>query len=422
LNSILNLKSGKFKEVFMQSGWRIGSIFGIPLYIDPSWLIILAFFSFANGINLQQDYPSWTGGTAWLIGFCMALLLFISVLLHELGHSLVARSQGIKVSSITLFLFGGIAAIDRESKTPGLSFQVAIAGPTVSFILFLLLSLLTLPFAALSPAGVLVKSLAEINLVLALFNLIPGLPLDGGQILKAAVWKVTGDRFKAIHWAAKTGKLIGWAGIIGGVIFSLSVPGLLWISLLGWFILRNASAYDQITSVQQNLLQLTAADAMTREFRVIDADMNLRQFADDYLLNTNQPEVYFAASDGRYRGLVSIDDFRSIERSEWEIKTIHSIVKPLLEINHVEEKTPLVDVINRLETDNLRIITVLSPAGAVSGLIDRGDVVRALAEKLNVRIPETQIKRIKEDGSYPPGLQIAALAQQAAESQLIENS
>lgn len=406
----------------MQSGWRIGSIFGIPLYIDRSWLIILAFFSFVNGINLQQDYPGWSSGTAWLIGFFMALLLFISVLLHELGHSLVARSQGIKVSSITLFLFGGIAAIDRESKTPGLSFQVAIAGPTVSFILFIILTLIALPLSELSPILVLVKRLAEINLVLVLFNLIPGLPLDGGQILKAAVWKVTGDRFKGIHWAAKTGKFIGWAGIIFGVIFGLSVPGLLWIALLGWFILRNANAYDQVTNVQQNLLQLTAADAMTREFRVIDANMSLRQFADDYLLNANQQEVYFAASDGRYRGLVSVEDLRSIERSQWEIQTIFSIVKPLPEINHVEEKTLLVDVINRLETDNLPRITVLSPAGAVAGLIDRGDVVRALAQKLNVAIPEAQIKRIKEEGSYPPGLQIAALAQQAAESQLIENS
>lgn len=405
----------------MLSGWRIGSIFGIPLYIDPSWLIILAFFSFTNGINLQQDYPGWNSGTAWLIGFCMAFLLFISVLLHELGHSLVARSQGIKVSSITLFLFGGMAAIDRESKTPGLSFQVAIAGPIVSFCLFILLTLIALLFPMLSPLGVLVKSLAEINLVLALFNLIPGLPLDGGQILKAAVWQVTGDRLKAIHWAAKAGKLIGWIGIICGVVFSLWVSGLLWISLIGWFILRNANAYDQITSIQQTLLELIAADAMTRDFRVIDADMTLAKFADDYLLNSNQTEVYFAASDGRYRGLVLVDDLRSIERSQWEIQTIHNIVKPLTEIPHLEENTPLVDVINRLETDNLPRITILSPAGAVAGLIDRGDIIRTLAQKLNILIPEAQIKSIKEEGSYPPGLQIATLAQQAAESRSIDN-
>lgn len=408
----------------MQAGWRIGSIFGIPLYIDPSWLIILAFFSFANGVKLLVDYPSWEPGKAWVTGFLMALLLFISVLLHELGHSLVARSQGIKVSSITLFLFGGIASIDRESKTPGLAFQVAIAGPAVSLILFALLSLLAFPLPQSDAPQVLVTNLAQINLVLALFNLIPGLPLDGGQIFKAAVWKFTGDRFKGIHWAARSGQILGWLAIILslGVSFTTEEYGFFWIALLGWFVLRNASAYDQLTNLQQTLLQLTAEDAMTREFRVIDADMTLRQFADEYLLETTQPQVYFAASDGRYRGLVSIDDLRSVERSEWEIQTVHSIAKPLPEIRSVEEKTLLVEVINRLETERLPRITVLSPAGAVSGIIDRGDIVRAIAQKLNIRIPEAQIKRIKEEGSYPPGLQIAALAQTAAESQALQNN
>ncbi|MFB2919415.1 site-2 protease family protein [Aerosakkonema funiforme] len=402
----------------MQAGWRIGTIFGIPLYIDPSWLIILGIFTFANGYNLQEAYPQWKLVTVWGIGFSIAILLFASVLLHELGHSLVARSQGIKVSSITLFLFGGIASIDRESQTPGLAFQVAIAGPCVSIILFGLLNLLSYLLPALSPAEVLVAHLANINLVLALFNLIPGLPLDGGQILKAAVWKLKGDRFQGIHWAARTGQILGWAAIIfSGLSYIItSEPGILWIGLLGWFVLRNASAYDQITNLQESLLQLTAADAMTREFRVIDADMTLRQFADDYLLQATQPEVYFAASDGRYRGLVSLDDFRALERSEWETQTVRSIVKPLDAIETVEEKTPLVEAIERIESDKLSRITVLSPAGAVAGIIDRGDIVRAMAQKLNIKISEVQIKRIKEEGIYPPGLPIPAIASAAAES------
>ncbi|MCL1463556.1 site-2 protease family protein [Argonema galeatum] len=402
----------------MQAGWRIGSIFGIPVYIDPSWLIILAIFTFANGRDLQLGYPQWGLLMAWGIGFLMAILLFGSVLLHELGHSLVARSQGIKVSSITLFLFGGIASIDRESKTPGLAFQVAIAGPAVSITLFALLGVLTYLLPQSSPAEVLVADLASINLVLALFNLIPGLPLDGGQILKAAVWKIKGDRFQGIHWAARTGQVLGWSAIILSAIAFLNTrdPGTLWIALLGWFVLRNASAYDQITNVQEILLQLTAADAMTSEFRVIDADMKLRLFADNYLLESTQQQVYFAASDGRYRGLVSVEEFRSVERSRWETDTVYSIVKPLNAIDTVEEKTPLVEAINRMETDKLPRITVLSPAGTVAGIIDRGDIVRAMAEKLKVKISEAQIKRIKEEGSYPPGLPIPALAEAAVES------
>ncbi len=406
----------------MQAAWRIGSIFGIPLYIDYSWLIVLALFTLVNQQDLQGIYPQWGPLIPWLVGFLMALLLFGSVLLHELGHSLVARSQGIKVNSITLFLFGGIASIDRESQTPGLAFQVAIAGPVVSIALFALLSVVTYFLPASTPAEFLVADLANINLVLALFNLIPALPLDGGQVLKAAIWKIKGDRFQGIHWAARTGQILGWTAIILGVFGSIYTLSCLWIVLLGWFVLRNANAYDEITNVQEALLQLKASDAMTNDFRVIDADMTLRNFADDYVLQAaTKPQVYFAASDGRYRGLVSIDDFRAVERSEWEIQTVHSIVKPLTSIPTVEEKTLLVETIQRLEAENLLRITVLSPAGAVAGIIDRGDIVRSMAEKLNINISETQIKRIKEEGKYPPGLPIPAIAKSAVDAQLIQS-
>jgi Zn-dependent protease len=167
----------------MQTGWRIGSLFGIPLFLDPLWFVILAFVTFSFGLA----YLQWGTVLAGSAGLLMALLLFSSVLLHELGHSLVARSQGIKVNSITLFLFGGIASIEQESKTPGQAFQVAIAGPAVSITLFVLLTLLAHLLPASSLVSIMVGELGKINLVLALFNLIPGLPLDGGQVLKAAV-------------------------------------------------------------------------------------------------------------------------------------------------------------------------------------------------------------------------------------------
>jgi CBS domain-containing protein len=147
---------------------------------------------------------------------------------------------------------------------------------------------------------------------------------------------------------------------------------------------------------------------MNPDFRVVDADQTLRSFADLYLLENNPQPVYFAASDGRYRGMVSVDDLRSCERSQWETQTLQSIVHPLTEIPSVTESTSLVEVINQLE--QLPRITVLSPAGAVAGLIDRGDIVRVLAQKLKLRITDAEIKRVKEEGSYPPGLELGALA------------
>ncbi len=393
-------------------GWQFGAVFGIPLFIDPSWLFIVALVTFVNGVAWQESYPAWGTLLAWAAGLAMALLLFGSVLLHELGHSLVAQAQGTKVNSITLFLFGGIASIDREANTPGQAFQVAIAGPVVSLGLFVLLGLGSQFISPGSPLYVICRDLAGINLVLALFNLIPGLPLDGGQVLKAAVWKATGNRFKGVHWAAKTGQFLGWSAVIlglGAVLLTPSLSGL-WIALLGWFGLRNAYTYDRYADLQEALLALHARDAMTRDFRVVDANQTLRQFADEYLLGRERPAVCFAASDGRYRGMVQMDDLNVVERSLWETQTVQALVKPLEDIPTVRETTAMIEVIERLESENLPLITVLSPADAIAGIIDRGDIVKALASKMQLAISNDDIRRIKEEGSYPPSFKLPAIA------------
>lgn len=397
----------------MQSGWRVGAIFGIPLFVDTSWFFIVLLMTFAYGSDLANDgfpFP-----VATVVGLVMALLLFGSVLLHELGHSLVARRQGIQVNSITLFLFGGIASIDKESKTPGQAFQVAIAGPLVSFSLFVLLTLLSLALPEQTVTALVMSRIGQINLVLTLFNLIPGLPLDGGQVLKAAVWKITGSRAQGVRWAARVGQMLGWMAITIGIYAYLMSQQLefLWLSLLGWFAVRNAGAYNRVSDLQDAIASLKAKDASVREFKVVDATTTLRAFADNQLLHDGKSVVYFAASNGRYRGMVSLDDLRQIERSLWETMTLTEIAHPLLEVPHVREETPLSKVITDLEENQLRRITVLSPADAVAGTIDRGDVVRALAKRLNFPISEAIIDRIKEEGAYPSGLQLAAIARNA---------
>jgi Zn-dependent protease/CBS domain-containing protein len=399
----------------MQSSWRIGAIVGIPLFIDSSWFIILLLVTVSYG--LEPSWHSAWGNLAWAMGFALALLLFASVLLHELGHSIAAKMQGIAVNSITLFLFGGIASIDKESKTPEDALKVAIAGPLVSFGLFLLLTVISQIPALPTPVGVITGSVAQINLVLTLFNLIPGLPLDGGQVLKALVWKVTKSRIKGIRWAARSGQLLGWLAITFGLVMALVYQAFsgFWIAAIGWFALRNAAAYNQVTNLQEAMLALTSADAMVRDFRVVDADMSLRQFADTYLLEENRAAAYFAASDGRYRGQVSIDDMRNVERSQWESTTLSHIAKPLLDIPSVRETTPLTAAIDQLEDLHLSRLTVLTPADAVAGTIDRGDVVRAMADRLGLRISPAMIQRIKDEGQYPPGLQLPSIAKSVIE-------
>jgi Zn-dependent protease len=396
----------------MQATWRIGSLLGIPFFLDPSWFLILGFLTLVNARNFTESL----GPTlAWSAGLGLALLLFGSVILHELGHSLVARSQGIKVNSITLFVFGGIASIERESKTPGEAFQVAIAGPTVSLVLFGLFYLLSQVLPLSEVGQIIAGDLAKINLIIALFNLIPGLPLDGGQVLKAAVWQLTGNRFQAVRWAAKVGKILGGLAIAFGLGLALISQEwvILWMAFIGGFIIRNANAYDRLTTLQETLLNLVVADAITRDFRVVDANQTLRAFADEYILSDSKiPLPYYATQDGRYRGLVAIEDLHFVERSNWDTQTVASIVRPLSDLATVEEKASLVEAINSLESSQVKRLTVLSLAGTVAGIIDRGDIVRAVAKSLNLAIPDAEIKRTKAEASYPQRLQLPVIAEQ----------
>jgi CBS domain-containing protein len=190
---------------------------------------------------------------------------------------------------------------------------------------------------------------------------------------------------------------------------------LIWIVLIGGFAIRNASNYGRVADLQETLSDLTAADAMARDFRVLDADMTLRQFADEYLLQSTRAPMYFAASDGRYRGMVDIQDVRDIERSEWEYKTLNDIARPLTSVTNIRETTTLVEVINLLEQKQLSRVVVLTPTDAVAGVIDRGEIVRALGKKMNLSISDAVIQRIKDEGEYPPGLKLPALAKSIGE-------
>ncbi|WP_019501125.1 site-2 protease family protein [Pseudanabaena sp. PCC 6802] len=424
----------------MKGGIRIGTIFKIPLFIDPSWFLIVALMT----LSYRTDYVRLSPDLALLFGFLTAVLLFVSVLLHELGHSLTAKSQGIEVNSITLFLFGGVAAIEKESKDPWSAFSVAIAGPIVSLALggilwgtalalagngvFAVLNHPVNPQAAtklVSDVGInralvgsMAFNLAQINLVLGIFNLIPGLPLDGGQVLKAVVWKITGNRMTGVRWAARSGQFLGLIAIFMGVNLLFLRNGLfygIWPILLGWFVMNNASAYLQFTNLQEALMGLTAELAMTRDFRIVDAKMSLRQFADEFLLLREDKDIqpaYFASADGRDRGAIAPEDFRYIERSQWESKTLNDIAKPFKSLDVVELKAKIVEVIKLLEEKQIKRLTVLSPVGSVAGVIDRGDVLRALARKLKWPIPEAYIQQVKADGKFPPDLRLSELIAQ----------
>jgi Zn-dependent protease len=413
------------------SGIRAGSIWGIPLFLDPWWFFILVVFSW----DFSRGYIGISPNYAWFFGLISAFLLFGSVLLHELAHSYMAKKSGIAVESIALHPLRAITNMTQEGDTPGAVLGIAIAGPLMNlglaaiFIvgawaigtesIFRLLGAKQIVNLASSIGSgralcaFIFWELAQINLLLGFFNLIPGLPLDGGHALKAIVWKISGDRFTGIRWAAWSGQVLGWIAIaLGSFLLARGYLFGLVLILIGLFLLVSAGGNLQVTNIQQALIAVNAETAMTREFRLIDADLTLRQFADEYLLirDLDKHEIFYASANGRDRGMVCPEKLKEVDRSLWETETLKSIIKPIKTLDAVELRDNLPKVIELLETKQLRHITVLSPVGSIAGIIDRGDVIRTLARKLRWRIPDLFIQQIKTEGKFPPNLPLWELS------------
>jgi hypothetical protein len=289
---------------------------------------------------------------------------------------------------------------------------VAVAGPVVSLGLAVALMGLTRQLGS-SPWGRISQELMMINWVLGIFNLIPGLPLDGGQVLKACIWQVTGNPFRGVQWAAAFGWVLGILGMVWGTLAFLSgAAGGLWLALIGWFMAGNAQTYRQYSLLQEILLKTRVRDVMSRDFRVLRAELSLRDFVDLYCLPAREPEIYFAEADGRYLGLVDSGRLTQIERSQWPHLSLAAIVTPLDALPSIREHESLAQAIVNLGEDHSWLL-VRSPVGGVQGLVLRGNVLKPLAPFLG--LTGVDLDRANREGRYPQGLHLVPLAQKALE-------
>ncbi len=372
------------------NGIRVGNLFGIPFFINPSWFIVFGLVTFFYGSDLARFF-NLGGPMPWILGMITALLMFSSVLLHELGHSFVAMRQGIEVKSITLFIFGGLASLGDESKTPGDAFWVAIAGPLVSFVLFGIFTTIGVVVDLPVPFGAIVGVLAYINLVLGAFNLIPGLPLDGGNILKSIVWKITGKPYRGIAFASRVGQFFGWAGILLGAnaIFGISESfgirlfGSPWTLLIGLFLLQNAGRSAQSAAIQEQLSGLTAKDAMYPNSPIVAASLSLREFANNYIIgNTANWQKYLVTNDdGQLIGEIKTEAMKSVPTSDWWNIQVQTLTQPRESIPTVNADEPLLDVIPRIERDQVPVLAVTQADGRIIGIIERVSIMEMLQRK-----------------------------------------
>lgn len=372
----------------MNGNIRVGNLFGIPFYVNPSWFFVLGLVTLSYGGQLLASYSQLGAILPWILGFIAALLLFSSVVLHELGHSLVAIAQGIPVKSITLFLFGGLATLEKESSTPLQAFLVAIAGPVVSLVLFAFFTILGANLSLPAPLETIVALLASINLILAVFNLIPGLPLDGGNVLKAIVWKITGNPNKGVIFASRVGQLFGWlAIIIGGLsILGYSQFGSFWTLLIGLFLLQNAGVSAQTAKVQEMLDEYTARDVVFPDSPIVSANLNLREFANNYVIGKNNWQQFLVVNEaGKLIGKIVVDDLKKIATSQWTEVQVSELVKPTEIAEIIPANQPLLEVIKKLEQQNLKQLTVVSEDGVVVGILEKASIVSFLQNRASVK-------------------------------------
>lgn len=395
----------------MGEGWQLLRIRGIPLRIHPSWFVILLLATAA----FQQDYAtslasSLGPGAIWGLGLVTAVLLFLSVLLHELGHSLVALAQGVRVRSITLFLLGGVASVERECNTAFGALLVAAAGPAVSLALGFGLLASSHPAAHLAPwLGEMVTRLGSLNLLLAFFNLLPGLPLDGGLIVKALVWQASGSQRRGTVVANSCGRLLSYLAVGLGAMVLLRGGGLsgAWLMLLGWFGLGAARNQSQMLALQQALNDLVVRDAARRRFRVLEADTSLRDLSRLRLAEVERNgsgDWLLVCDRGRWQGYINDEPLQQLPIQRWDRDRVGDHLQPLSQLPAIAETAPLWQAVQQLEEQNCNRLLVLSAAGLPSGTLEKPDLGEAVLAKLGLRLPTPLLEAARRQNTYPLGL------------------
>lgn len=390
------------RSVKTPGGFSLGRVLGVELVVDWSLLIIFALIAFSLGAGLFPAWhPGWSAGLVWSVAVLAAVLFFASITLHELAHAVVARRHGIPVRRITLFVFGGMAHMEREPPSPKAELLMAAVGPVVSLLIgvgsIALGSALAsdavaryaddpvLMARALDPVTTLLLWLGPLNVLLGLFNLVPGFPLDGGRVLRAILWWRTGNLERATRWASGVGRVFAWTLMALGVLmlFGVWVPFFgtgpmqgLWFVLIGWFLNNAARASYQQLLVRSAFEDVTVADVMRRQAQVVPPDLTLEQLVRDYFMQSDQQAFPVVRGDGQLIGLVELEQMRAVPPSQWSQVMLGEIMTPADRVDVIAPDQDAVQALHRL-ADHEQIPVVVH--GHVTGMLRRQDLMRWLA-------------------------------------------
>jgi Zn-dependent protease len=362
-------------------GLKITTILGIPIYVDTSWVFVFALITYTIGEQFAQMHPQWTGTQHWTLGILTSLLFFSSVIFHELAHSVVAQHYKIRVISITLFLFGGLARIERDPSKAIQEFNIAIAGPLASGLLAGTFYSLRLLFPYSQMAGALGTWLGSTNLWLALFNLLPGFPLDGGRIFRAIVWGATKNFAKATRIAGASGKLIAYVMILGGAwgVFHENIQLGLWTAFIGWFLLNAAQESVAQVAIRETLAGLNAADVMSHEVPTVDGHITLEEYGAEVLRTGRR--FHLVLTDDRLVGLMNVHMLNSVPREEWAHNSVQAPMIPREKILWASPEEPLLRLLERLlaaDVNQMPVVSGTENGTHVVGMVTRDSILRVV--------------------------------------------
>lgn len=386
----------------MNAGFRIGRIRGIEIVLDWSLLIIFFLVSFSLGAGvIPAWHPDWSLGLIWLVALIAAVLFFVSLLLHELSHALVGRALGVDIRCITLFVFGGMAQLEREPHTWRSELWMAVVGPVASLLIGFACMIGGVSLAVndgfdvndpvasldtLGPVATVLFWLGPINVALALFNLVPGFPLDGGRVLRAALWGFTGDLYRATRWASAAGRIVGMLLMVAGIamivgirlpFFGSGAVGGLWLALIGWF-LHNAAAasYVQLLA-QRSLADMPVSRLMLSDIATVSPEMPVSTFVDDYLI-AHEQRSFPVVQEGRLVGLAGFEQARRLPPAVRSGRTVGEIMTPASDLIIVEPGAAVADALNTISRRPVDLLTVVAD-GQVRGILRREDILNWLA-------------------------------------------
>jgi Zn-dependent protease/predicted transcriptional regulator len=369
-------------------GLRIGRILGIPIYVHASWMIIFVLITMSLAMQFTQEHPQWTSVQHWAVGIATSLLFFASVLFHELSHSMVARIYKIRVISITLFVFGGVARIGREPSKAIQEFNIAIAGPLASLFLAAGFYSLTLFFPYAQMTGALAVWLWQTNAALALFNLLPGFPLDGGRIFRAIVWGVTKDFSRATKVAGTSGKVVAYGLIVFGAWYAMRgqwTSGL-WLAFIGWFLLNAAQESVAQVAIRETLSGLHAADVMSHEVPTVPRNMSLEEYGQEVARTGRR--CHLVTTEDRLVGMINVHALNSVARDEWGHMSVQGVMIPREKVLWARPEEPLLGLLERLVSADVNQMPVVSDTendGAhIIGMITRDSILRVMQARSEV--------------------------------------